>query len=113
MNEKNRPDDREWNIEWCSVERVEVGNGVCIHYCGDAADHDQFGPLVAFIIGFDWRRGNPHVVVEVMRDDAPVWRLVDAPPSDVRKEIEGVVIELLNGGSVLLRRGRLRVIANA
>ncbi len=96
-------------IDWRDLDDHGRGHGVNIVYRLD----DSTEVTLAFIAGFEWRRGAARVEVNVQPATAPVWAQLGREAADVRLQMREIVDEILAGASLISKWGRFRVIANA
>jgi len=95
-------------IDWRDADYLPDGHGLNICYSLD----DDSSVTLAFVVGFDWRRGVSRVEVQVLREAAPAWASVGTVAGSVRLQLRQVVQEVLMGSSLMFSQGRFEVIVN-
>jgi hypothetical protein len=97
-------------IVWREVDELSNGHGVNICYLRD----DDSLTTLAFVVGYAWRHGtSSRAEVQVLRDTAPAWASTGTDAPSERPRLRRVVREVLRASSLMFRRGRFVVIANA
>lgn len=91
------------------VDKLSDSSGVEVMCEGN----DGTFVTLAFIVGFEWRRGALSAEVQVLRDTASEWTRVGGETPELHAQLESIVREVLGGASLMLQRGRFRVLANA
>ena len=95
-------------VVWRDVDRLSNGHGVNVEYRLD----DDTRVTLAFVVGFDWKRGAEHVDVEVLRDSHRVWTKLPMDIQMAKQQLHEMIREILQGGSLIMKQGRFEVIAN-